>query len=218
MDAVKQGFGKILKDLRRVNNLTQEKLAEMIGVNIRQLARIEAGESFVTSDTIINICTALDITPKQLFNFEIESKYLKTGTGNKLYFSAIKSGNIIKILNDNIKNENISQDKNTQTELDLKMQITAKRLNKEIIVDEIVDGNVSVTKTYLPSGEVIVDEKNKNNKQFNELKAKIIKISNDKRKIKFLSLAIDSLTNAKALKELKSLIKGIELTYEDDEN
>ena len=55
-----------LKELRKIRNFTQEKLAESIGINLRQLARIEAGESFVSSDTLLKICTALETTPKSL--------------------------------------------------------------------------------------------------------------------------------------------------------
>jgi transcriptional regulator with XRE-family HTH domain len=45
-------------------------LSEQINIDIRQLARIEAGTSFVTSETIEKLCTALNVTYKELFNFE----------------------------------------------------------------------------------------------------------------------------------------------------
>lgn len=73
MDIIKNGFGKRLKKIRKAKNLTQEKLAEKIGINLRQLARIEAGESFITSETLLKICNALDILPQTLFDFDIQT-------------------------------------------------------------------------------------------------------------------------------------------------
>ena len=60
-------FFKLLRNFRK---LTQEELSEQINIDIRQLARIEAGTSFVTSETIEKLCTALNVTYKELFDFE----------------------------------------------------------------------------------------------------------------------------------------------------
>ena len=48
----KKLFGAQVKLLRNFRKLTQEELSEQINIDIRQLARIEAGTSFVTSETI----------------------------------------------------------------------------------------------------------------------------------------------------------------------
>lgn len=66
----KKLFGAQVKLLRNFRKLTQEELSEQINIDIRQLARIEAGSSFVTSETIEKICTALNVTYKELFDFE----------------------------------------------------------------------------------------------------------------------------------------------------
>ena len=66
----KKLFGAQVKLLRNFRKLTQEELSEQINIDIRQLARIEAGTSFVTSETIEKLCTALNVTYKELFNFE----------------------------------------------------------------------------------------------------------------------------------------------------
>lgn len=72
MDCIKKAFGSRLKSLRKSKNYTQEQLAEKIGVNIRQLARIEAGESFVTAETLYKICIILEAPPGLLFDFEFD--------------------------------------------------------------------------------------------------------------------------------------------------
>ena len=137
MDIITKKFGENLKKFRKFENLTQEKLAEMIGVNLRQLARIEAGESFVSSETLLNICKALNISPRKLFDYEIKS----------------------------------------QSESETK--------NKKFLQEK--------------------------NKEFDALTQNINKIKDNKTKLQFLNLAYNSLSDKKALSELKTMIKGIEL-------
>ena len=67
MDSITKRFGENLKYNRKLMGLTQIQLAESVGINLRQLARIESGESFVTSDTLQKLCNILNIQPKALF-------------------------------------------------------------------------------------------------------------------------------------------------------
>lgn len=71
---IKEKFGKNIKLYRKLKGLTQEHLAEMISVNQRQLARIEAGESFVTAETLEKLCIHLNISVKDIFNFDFPEK------------------------------------------------------------------------------------------------------------------------------------------------
>jgi len=137
MDIIKKGFGKQLKIYRGLRNYTQEKLAEKVGINPRQLARIEAGESFVSSETLLNICTVLKVSPANLFDYDIEG-LVSFGKSNKI--------------------------------------------------------------------------SSKENKNYEILQQNIKKISNNPMQLEFLNLAFHSLYDAKALSELKTMIKGIELT------
>ena len=50
--------------------MTQEELAEKIDINCRSLSFIECGTNFVTAETLDKLCTILQVTPKQLFDFE----------------------------------------------------------------------------------------------------------------------------------------------------
>jgi len=74
MNIIKTKFGQKIKYFRKLNNLTQEEFAEKIEVNIRQLARIESGNSFVTSETLYKICDSLKIKPNMLFDFSIDNE------------------------------------------------------------------------------------------------------------------------------------------------
>lgn len=72
MADIKKLLGKKIKQYRENKNYTQEQLAEMIGINSRSLSLIERGSNFVTSETLEKISCALDIFPKQLFDFDEE--------------------------------------------------------------------------------------------------------------------------------------------------
>ena len=63
-------FGKRLKEIRKSRHLTQEKLAEIINVDTKQVCRIENGFCFTTFETLQKISTALNISIYELFNFE----------------------------------------------------------------------------------------------------------------------------------------------------
>ena len=49
MPNIKQILANNIKNARKAKHYTQAQLAQKLGVNIRQLARIEAGSSFVSS-------------------------------------------------------------------------------------------------------------------------------------------------------------------------
>ena len=67
---LKEQFGKQVKLLRQYHNMTQECLSELVDIDIRQLARIESGDSFVTAETLEKLCKALNVSYKDLFTFE----------------------------------------------------------------------------------------------------------------------------------------------------
>ena len=69
MQNIKKLFGLKLKQVRINKNLTQEKLAELVDINPRQLSRIESGNSFPSVSTLEKMCTVLDVLPVDLFNF-----------------------------------------------------------------------------------------------------------------------------------------------------
>lgn len=62
-------LGKRIKELRKQRNITQQKLAELIDVDQRNMSAIECGINFPTKH-FIKIAQALNIELKELFNFE----------------------------------------------------------------------------------------------------------------------------------------------------
>ena len=187
MDIIKKSFGEQLRTCRKIKNFTQEKLAEKIGINLRQLARIESGESFVTTETLFNICSVLEISPKILFDFEIYQETLMTGTGTNTNFKVIKNGNLIQLIN---KEKEIEDE---QKDFDNRMLKVAKNLNKDITVDELIDGTLCTTKIYKSNGEIEIIDRTPEKEEYKILIDNINKIKNDKSKIEYMNLAYSSL-------------------------
>ena len=54
---------------RKKKRLTQMKLAELVDIDRSHISAIELGNVGVSFDVIFKLCEALEITPKQLFDF-----------------------------------------------------------------------------------------------------------------------------------------------------
>ena len=53
-------IGKRIQTRRQEQNITQEKLAERVGISVVYLSKIENGRVYPTLETLSNICTELD--------------------------------------------------------------------------------------------------------------------------------------------------------------
>lgn len=65
----KKLLGKRIKELRKAANLTQEKLAEFIGLETSSLSGIESGRHFPSLPTLEKIAKILNIELKSIFDF-----------------------------------------------------------------------------------------------------------------------------------------------------
>ena len=63
-------FGKNLKRLRESCGLSQETLAELVGLEYQSISRIETGLYFTSYENLIKISKALDVTIKDLFDYQ----------------------------------------------------------------------------------------------------------------------------------------------------
>ncbi|MFL5729760.1 MAG: helix-turn-helix domain-containing protein [Cytophagaceae bacterium] len=64
-------FGKRVKEIRLSKNITQLDLASQLGIDIRQLRRIENGEGNTSLTTIYLLTEALQVNIEDLFNFKL---------------------------------------------------------------------------------------------------------------------------------------------------
>ncbi len=69
---LKKALGKNIQKYRKINKITQEKLAELVGVEINSISSVETGKYFPSPDNIVNIANALKVSLPDLFNFKEE--------------------------------------------------------------------------------------------------------------------------------------------------
>ncbi len=61
-------LGKKIYTIRRLQNMSREKFAELAGMNDYYLGEIERGEKKASLDTLFKICEILDIKIYELLN------------------------------------------------------------------------------------------------------------------------------------------------------
>lgn len=66
---LKQKLGKRIQEIRKSQNITQEKLAEKINMDITSLSKIETGRNYPQPETLEKIALALSVDIERLFFF-----------------------------------------------------------------------------------------------------------------------------------------------------
>ena len=61
--SINEHIGKICQNYRQKNNLTQNQVAELTGLEPRHISQIERGLSKGSIDTLLKLCNAYKITP-----------------------------------------------------------------------------------------------------------------------------------------------------------
>ena len=92
----KRKFGKRVKELRKSLNMTQEQLAEKIGMDTQNFCKMENGNHFPQAKNLVKIAETLNVDIKDLFDFNHISKktslveeinsYLETATMQETIF------------------------------------------------------------------------------------------------------------------------------------
>ena len=97
---LKKELGKNIQKYRKLNKITQEKLAEIIGVEINSISSIETGKYFPSPENLVKIANALNTNISNLF-------YFKENCTCEDYIEEINK-NIELLANDKIKLESIN--------------------------------------------------------------------------------------------------------------
>lgn len=69
MKISKNLLGARIKEIRKNKGLSQEQLAENVGIDPKHLSRIEVGKNYPSINTLEKIADSLDIEIKELFEF-----------------------------------------------------------------------------------------------------------------------------------------------------
>ena len=70
MSNIKKLLGNRIREIRRSKNLTQEKLAELVGIGTPNISYIETGKFAPSMDTLEKIAEVLEVKPFELYMFE----------------------------------------------------------------------------------------------------------------------------------------------------
>ena len=213
----KTGLGNNIKLLRKLRNITQEELSELIGIHPRQLSKIETGEHFPSCKTLERLCIALEITPQEMFDFEFlveENICALTGTDNSTIYRVESSTSSSKSNVYQLHTETETKELTTTKCTDETMAKTAKALNKPVFAEYFENGKSSKIVVFYPDGR----EKVIRNSSDVEIKQNLIymmkefkKIQNDKAATDFVKLALNSLGDNKSLEQLSNIIQGMKL-------
>lgn len=93
-------FGNILREFRIKSGLTQEQIAEQLGISLKYISRIENGNNGVKTQTLINYMNILGITPNTLYskfitnsevkeNIKLSEKLNSLSSEKKIFISSI---------------------------------------------------------------------------------------------------------------------------------
>ncbi len=67
---IKKLLGKRLQEIRKSRKLTQEQVAELVGIETPSISNIEVGKYFPSAENLDKILAILDIKPVDIFTFE----------------------------------------------------------------------------------------------------------------------------------------------------
>lgn len=69
MQTARKLIGARIKEIRKLRQLSQERLAERVGVEPKQISRIEGGKSSPSMDTLEGLARELKVEMKDLLDF-----------------------------------------------------------------------------------------------------------------------------------------------------
>lgn len=70
-------YGKSLQEIRKKNNLTQEQVAQITGLETKYISQIECGIAKGTINTMLKFCEAYNVTPNDILYKFIEKSNAK---------------------------------------------------------------------------------------------------------------------------------------------
>ena len=110
---LKKAIGEKLREFRHKRYYTQEYLAELVELDIKQIGRIERGESYLKPENLEKFCKVLKVHPKDFYDFEWQFEEENLAAANGTY------GRYIGIKSDFGVEKAIDINENFESELDL---------------------------------------------------------------------------------------------------
>lgn len=73
-------FGEVVRQTRMAKGISQEELAFTCGLHRTYISDIERGNRNVSLDNIVKLAVGLDVSPKDLMNFNLDNLTLSKET------------------------------------------------------------------------------------------------------------------------------------------
>ena len=70
-------YGKSLQEFRKKNNLTQEQVSQLTGLETKYISQIECGIAKGTISTMLKFCEAYNVTPNDILHQLIKKSNAK---------------------------------------------------------------------------------------------------------------------------------------------
>ncbi|SHH16392.1 helix-turn-helix domain-containing protein [Flavobacterium johnsoniae] len=71
---LQKSLGKRISEIRLMNNQTQQDIEFLTGIDSAEVSKYESGKRNLTLKTLMKFAIALQVHPKQLFEFEFDIK------------------------------------------------------------------------------------------------------------------------------------------------
>lgn len=84
-------FAENLIQLRKINHMSQDELADQIGVSRQTLSKYETGESLPDIERCKRLADVFGVTVDDLINYEKKDSWLRSSTEGKTHFRHGKS-------------------------------------------------------------------------------------------------------------------------------
>lgn len=104
-------IGQRIRKYRKVVGLSQEQLAEQIGISVTHMSHIETGNTKLSLPVFVDIARTLDVSTDDLLSEKVTERKVCDGEINNLLDSC--SVNQLKIITDVIKATKIALDKHS---------------------------------------------------------------------------------------------------------
>lgn len=222
MKNIKEAFGANLRQIRKSKKITIETLAEKSGISSRLLSNIEAGDTFVSAESLCKICVALDIEPKELFDFEWYDKFMYYDNGKYIrpHFKIVLKEKFLELkslpsLNHLKINKKFPLGKDKELIADF-----SKRNKLTVYIDHFIGKERDKIEKYSPDGTYssLCDKQSlkkkfvKNDKSYFDVIEKVKEFAKDEKTLAYLLMAINSLDNKKARDKLRLMLDAMDIS------
>ena len=186
-------FAQRLKQLRKELDINQDELARACGVKLTAISKYENEIIKPGFDMLAKIGFAYNVNLNWLIN-EIGSMFIETST-RRLIKNGTDSFTVVEMEKSQVVNE-----------VEHSLNLTS-----DLKVDYYGADEGNYTKIYRANGEVDYIEPANSEENLQKIISKLSEICQNQNKFDFILTAINAIEDKEALKELKTMIKGMEI-------